>query len=71
MHLVSQAEQTVRIAAADTSVSFVPGEHIWTESSYKYEPRQIERMGVDTGFRKREQWIDREAGFALTLFSAA
>jgi dimethylhistidine N-methyltransferase len=71
MHLVSQVEQTVRIAAANTSVTFVPGEHIWTESSYKYEPQQIERMGVDTGFRRREQWIDPEARFALTLFSAA
>ena len=30
---------------------FVRGEHIWTESSYKYEPDQIERMGVECGLR--------------------
>jgi dimethylhistidine N-methyltransferase len=71
MHLVSRVEQSVRIDAADVTVSFVAGEHIWTESSYKYEPQQIRRMGADTGFETREQWIDREAAFALTLFSAA
>jgi dimethylhistidine N-methyltransferase len=70
MHLVSRVEQSVRIAAAGVTVSFVAGEHIWTESSYKYEPRQIERLGVDTGFTMREQWIDQEAAFALTLFAA-
>ena len=67
MHLVSRVEQTVTIPAADTSVSFAPGEYIWTESSYKYEPDQIERMGVETGFALRDQWIDEDARFALSL----
>lgn len=70
MHLVSRDNQSVRIEAAGVTVSFVRGEHIWTESSYKYEPGQIERMGADTGFEMREQWIDQEARFALTLVSA-
>jgi dimethylhistidine N-methyltransferase len=67
MHLVSRTAQTATIAAAGTSVSFLPGEHIWTESSYKYEPDQIERMGVETGFALRDQWIDEDARFALSL----
>jgi L-histidine Nalpha-methyltransferase len=67
MHLVSSVEQRVAIVAAETSVSFAPGEHIWTESSYKYEPHQIERMGVETGFALRDQWIDEDARFALSL----
>ena len=67
MHLVSRVRQTVTIKAAGTSVSFTPGEHIWTESSYKYEPDQIEQMGVDTGFALRDQWIDEDARFALSL----
>ncbi|HEX6974048.1 MAG TPA: L-histidine N(alpha)-methyltransferase, partial [Vicinamibacterales bacterium] len=41
MHLVSRVSQTVRIAAADATVRFAAGEHIWTESSYKYDPAQI------------------------------
>jgi L-histidine Nalpha-methyltransferase len=70
MHLVSRAAQTVTIAAAGTSVSFLKGEHIWTESSYKYEPDQIERMGQDAGFTLRAQWIEERARFALSLFEA-
>ncbi len=67
MHLVSRAAQTVRIATPGISVPFAAGEHIWTESSYKYEPDQIERMGVDSGFALRDQWIDANARFALSL----
>jgi dimethylhistidine N-methyltransferase len=67
MHLVSRAAQTVTIGASGISVRFAQHEHIWTESSYKYEPDQIERMGVETGFALRDQWIDTGARFALSL----
>lgn len=67
MHLVSRAPQIVRIDVAAISVPFVRGEHIWTESSYKYEPDQIEHMGVASGFALRDQWIDADARFALSL----
>lgn len=70
MHLVSRSAQTARIGAADATVTFAAGEHIWTESSYKYQPDQIERMGVETGFGVTEQWIDDEARFALSLMTA-
>src|SRR5262245_32929235 len=67
MHLVSRATQSVTVTASGISVPFVHDEHIWTESSYKYEPDQVERMGVETGFALRDQWIDRDARFALSL----
>ena len=70
MHLVSRVAQTVRIGAADATATFAPGEPIWTESSYKYEPDQIERMGVETGYGVTRQWIDDEACFALSLMRA-
>ena len=70
MHLVSAVTQTVTIAAAGIRVPFRHGEHIWTESSYKYEPDQIERMGEDAGFGLRAQWIEERARFALSLFEA-
>jgi uncharacterized SAM-dependent methyltransferase len=70
MHLVSTREQRVRIAAAGIDVRFAAGEPIWTESSYKYEPDGIVEMGTGTGFVARDQWIDDEAGFALTLLTA-
>lgn len=80
MHLVSARRQTVSIAAADLPrrsagaeaglvVDFAPGERIWTESSYKYEPDQVIGMGTACGFAVVQQWIDPAARFALTLFS--
>jgi L-histidine N-alpha-methyltransferase len=76
MHLESRAPQTVLIAGSPKgghdawSVTFARGERIWTESSYKYEPSRIDEMGLAAGFVTTEQWIDEEARFALTLFTA-
>ena len=70
MHLESLADQRVTIARAGLSVPFSRGERIWTESSYKYVPSQIDEMGLQAGFVTTAQWIDDEAGFALTLFTA-
>jgi len=70
MHLVSRTDQLVRIPASRMTVRFRRGEWIWTESSYKYSADQIVDMGADAGFATRDQWIDAEARFALTLFVA-
>jgi dimethylhistidine N-methyltransferase len=70
MHLVSLAEQVVRIPAASTTVKFAINEWIWTESSYKYTPDQIVDMGAEANFATRDQWVDEDARFALTLFAA-
>jgi dimethylhistidine N-methyltransferase len=70
MHLESRRDQTVEIPAAGLTIRFARGERIWTESSYKYEPSQIEGMGEAAGFVLAEQWIDEDAGFALTLFNS-
>jgi L-histidine Nalpha-methyltransferase len=67
MHLVSRTNQTVTISAASATVVFRAGEHIWTESSYKYDPSQIPAMGEAAGFAVREQWIEERARFALSL----
>ncbi len=60
----------MRIPAADSTVSFAASEWIWTESSYKYTADQIVDMGAEASFTCRDQWIDDDAGFALTLFTA-
>lgn len=70
MHLVSQAEQTVRIAASNSMVPFRREEPIWTESSYKYERDELVGMGIDAGFATTAQWIDEHAQFALALLTA-
>ncbi len=70
-YLVSQADQTVCLRGVDCCVRLDEGESIWTESSYKYEPNQIEDLGERARFVSRAQWIDEETQFALTLFDAA
>jgi L-histidine Nalpha-methyltransferase len=70
MHLVSRSAQRVTIASSGITVDFSAGEHIWSESSYKYDSDQIQEMGASAGFMTLRQWIDPDAGFALTLFLA-
>jgi L-histidine Nalpha-methyltransferase len=69
MHLVSACRQAVQIAACDLEVVFEPGELIWTESSYKYEPAAVVAEGLAAGFSRGDQWVDEDARFALTRFS--
>jgi L-histidine Nalpha-methyltransferase len=70
MHLVSRGAQTVQLRHASRTVAFEDGETIWTESSYKYELDDAERLGAAAGFRVRDQWVDTLGRFALTLFEA-
>jgi L-histidine Nalpha-methyltransferase len=70
MHLVSSKKQMVWIPAAGSTVGFEPDEWIWTESSYKYTPDQIVDMGAESGFATRDQWVDDDARFALTILAA-
>jgi dimethylhistidine N-methyltransferase len=66
MHLVSRGPQTVRIPAAALTVRFSRGEHIWTESSYKFTPSGIRELGASAGLMATHQWIHDAAQFALT-----
>jgi len=68
MHLRSRIAQQVRIDALDLTVSFSPGETIWTESSHKFRAEDIARLGERAGWACARQWVDREWGFAETLF---
>ena len=71
MHLESVVEQTVSIPDADLEVQFGVGESIWTESSYKYDPDGVRDLGCRAGFGRCQQWIDTDAGFAVSAFGAA
>ena len=67
MFLVSTRDQHVRIQGVDLQFDLRDGETIWTESSYKYMPDALITQLEDGGFESMAQWIDRDAGFALTL----
>lgn len=69
MHLVSRGDQQVVIPGADLTVRLADGETIWTESSYKYQPAAIGRLGQQAGLEVQAQWIDQPGRFALTLFT--
>jgi dimethylhistidine N-methyltransferase len=68
MHLTSVRPQVVEVPAAGITVPFERGESIWTESSYKYDKASIAELGRAAGCTIRDQWIDQDALFALTLF---
>lgn len=70
MHLRSKRRQAVRVGRAGLTVSFQPGETIWTESSHKYTLSEIERLAATAGFRLKAQWIDEEWPFAESLLAA-
>ena len=70
MHIESTVEQSISVPAAGLRFTLRAGERIWTESSYKYTTDDVEDMLASAGFRLVQPWIDRDAGFALTLASA-
>ena len=70
MHLRSTAWQRVTIRKAGFGFYPRKGETIWTESSHKYNPQEVIRMGERTGYRCTAQWLDSEWLFAQNLFFA-
>jgi dimethylhistidine N-methyltransferase len=67
MHLHSNRQQRVCIAAAELEVEFQQGETIWTESSHKYCAAEIYDIARNAGFRTDAQWIDEAWPFAENL----
>jgi dimethylhistidine N-methyltransferase len=63
MHLISEADQSVRIG--DAHVRFSKGEHIVTEHSHKYDLSQFSEMARAAGFRLSEHWSDKRDWFSV------
>jgi len=70
MHLRSKVWQRVTIRKAGFRFYLREGETIWTESSHKYEPGAVVRMGERTGYHCAGQWFDHEWPVAQNLFFA-
>lgn len=70
MHLVSRRAQFATIPGAGCEISFQKGEHIWTESSYKFEEKTIRSLASKAGFLCHESWIEPSARFASNLLIA-
>lgn len=67
MHLVSVAEQRVRVAGV--TVRFARGETIWTESSYKYDRARLRALVHAAGFRVRRTWTDARRRFWVAFLT--
>ncbi len=63
MHLISRKNQVVHIDGE--TISFTKGESIWTESSYKYNLDEFERMAAVAGFRVEHVWMDERQWFSV------
>jgi dimethylhistidine N-methyltransferase len=68
MHLRSRRAQKVRIGALGIDIAFAANETIWTESSHKFRPEEIARIGCRAGWSCVRQWVESGWGFAETLF---
>jgi len=63
MHLVSLKDQTVHLN--DVAICFAKGETIWTESSYKYNLDEFERMAAAAGLKVEHVWTDEQQWFSI------
>jgi dimethylhistidine N-methyltransferase len=69
MALVSQREQTVRLAGRDWR--FADGEPLITEHSVKYDPEAFGRLAASAGWRVRRRWHDPADDLSLHLLVQA
>ncbi len=70
MHLVAREPQSVRVGALGLALRFAAGDSIWTESSYKFLPGELTRLGLECGFGAAGEWTDADWPFTLTLLAS-
>jgi dimethylhistidine N-methyltransferase len=68
MHLRSRQAQHVPIGKIEQVVSFVEGETIHTENSYKYTVDDVRELGRQAQLTLRRTWFDDQCYFLLALF---
>jgi uncharacterized SAM-dependent methyltransferase len=59
----------VIISKANISLKLKQGELIHTEHSHKYKISQIEKLMDETGFVIKQNWLDVNKQYAITLVS--
>jgi dimethylhistidine N-methyltransferase len=69
MYLKSLVNQSVIISKANLSLKLKQGELIHTEHSHKYKISQIKELMDETGFIIKQNWLDVNNHYALTLVS--
>jgi dimethylhistidine N-methyltransferase len=67
MHLESLRPQAVAVSALGLRLTFVAGERIHTENSYKHPPAAVSRLLAEGGFAEEASWEDPQGWFTLRL----
>lgn len=65
MHLVSLRDQAMRVGSS--KFTFVPGESIWTENSYKYTRAEVRGMGARAGLTTLADFVDENGWFLVSV----
>ncbi|MFK7962615.1 MAG: L-histidine N(alpha)-methyltransferase [Burkholderiaceae bacterium] len=68
MHLV--ANQPCTVSWSGGSCEFNVGETIHTENSHKFEVESVNRLMTRAGFEVRQQWLDANQWYSVTLAQA-
>jgi L-histidine Nalpha-methyltransferase len=68
MHLVSERQQSVRVAGE--RFRFAAGEAIHTENSHKYTVAGFQQLAATAGWRSARVWTDERGWFSVQLFVA-
>ncbi len=66
MHLICLNDCVVTID--DNKISFLKGESIHTENSFKYRPEEFIALAHDAGFHLVKKWTDQNNYFNVFLF---
>jgi L-histidine N-alpha-methyltransferase len=67
MHLRSEREQVVEIAALGVQIRFAGGETIHTENSYKFDADRAHQVLSEAGLTLERTWTDAAGWFAVYL----
>jgi dimethylhistidine N-methyltransferase len=67
MYLDSLADQTVGIDALKVKIAFAADEPVFTESSFKYSPKEISYLANAAGLAMEDQWLDSQNRFSVNL----
>jgi L-histidine N-alpha-methyltransferase len=71
MYLVSTRDQRVRIGRLGLEITFVAGEMVHTENSYKYSPAEIADLCAAAGLTIEHSYFDAERRFCVSLLRRA
>ena len=69
MHLLSRSDQQVPIPGAGGTCNLRQGETVWTESSYKFQTKQVRETMESAGFLRLTEWVDSEWPFLEGLWT--